>query len=144
MTPDTTPALDERQCLRLLATASVGRVVYTVGALPAVLPTRYLLDGDAGVLLSAAADSELIRAVSGALVAFEVGEVDEADGSGWTVTVLGRADVSAEPPPAEAAPMVRPTGRVTVRIRPELLKGRVLPASSPCRPGPAGGHRPAT
>ncbi|MFD5468672.1 pyridoxamine 5'-phosphate oxidase family protein [Kitasatospora sp. NPDC127059] len=144
MTPDTTSSLDERQCLRLLATASIGRVVYTVGALPAVLPTRYLLDGDAGVLLSAAADSELIRAVSGALVAFEVSEVDETDGSGWSVTVLGRAGVSEEPPPAEIAPAARPAGQVTVRIRPELLKGRVLPASLPRQSRPAGERRPAT
>ncbi|BFV60611.1 pyridoxamine 5'-phosphate oxidase family protein [Kitasatospora sp. CMC57] len=125
MTPDHT-TLDERQCQRLLAARSLGRVVYTVGALPAVLPVRYRLAGDGSVLLRAAAGSELVRAISGALVAFEVSEVDEADGSGWTVTVLGRADVVedlAHPGSAE------PTGLVSVRIRNELVAGRTLPAA---------------
>lgn len=52
MTPDTAP-LDERYCLHLLARTSIGRVVSTVGALPAVHPVRYRLDGDSGVLLRA-------------------------------------------------------------------------------------------
>ncbi|MEU9044777.1 MULTISPECIES: pyridoxamine 5'-phosphate oxidase family protein [unclassified Kitasatospora] len=125
MTPDHTP-LDERQCRRLLAARSVGRVVYTVGALPAVLPVPYRLAGDGSVLLRVTAGSELVRALCGALVAFEVSEVDETDGSGWTVTVLGRADVvedHARPSPAE------PTDLVSVRIRNELVAGRTLPAA---------------
>ncbi|MER7756782.1 pyridoxamine 5'-phosphate oxidase family protein [Kitasatospora sp. NPDC097643] len=134
MEPDHIPtapaALDERRCLRLLAGASVGRVVYTVGALPAVLPIRYRLGVDGSVLLRAAAHSELVRAVSGAVVAFEAGEVDEADGTGWSVTVLGRADVSADPagaPAAAEAPTDRPPGQVSIRIRPELVAGVLFP-----------------
>ncbi|MER5352154.1 pyridoxamine 5'-phosphate oxidase family protein [Kitasatospora sp. NPDC002551] len=119
--------LDERHCRRLLAGSSVGRVVYTVGALPAVLPVRYRLGRDGSVLLSAAARSELARAVSGALVAFEAGEVDEADGAGWSVTVLGRADVSPDGPPPDARPADARPGRVSIRIRPELVTGRLLP-----------------
>ncbi|MQS17052.1 pyridoxamine 5'-phosphate oxidase family protein [Streptomyces kaniharaensis] len=134
MEPDHTPTadalLDERHCRRLLAGASVGRVVYTVGALPAVLPIRYRLGWDGSVLLRAAARSELVRAVSGALVAFEAGEVDETDGTGWSVTVLGRADVSAvseDPTAGSAAPQAQPPGQVSIRIRPELVTGRLLP-----------------
>ncbi|MEU8511068.1 pyridoxamine 5'-phosphate oxidase family protein [Kitasatospora sp. NPDC048722] len=122
--------LDERHCLRLLAGASVGRVVYTVGALPAVLPIRYRLGVDGSVLLHAAAHSELVRAVSGALVAFEAGQVDETDGTGWSVTVLGRADVSEDPAPEETG-AVRPPHRVAIRIRPELVTGRLLPGTPP-------------
>ncbi|MFI6444437.1 pyridoxamine 5'-phosphate oxidase family protein [Kitasatospora sp. NPDC050543] len=127
---DHTP-LDEKQCLHLLARASVGRVVYTVGALPAVLPTRYRLGDDGSVLLRAAAGSELVRAVSGAVVAFEAGEVSAADGSGWSVTVLGLADVTEEPL-RHPAPSRHP-GQVSIRIRPELVTGRLLPAAQTCR-----------
>ncbi|MFD8785543.1 pyridoxamine 5'-phosphate oxidase family protein [Kitasatospora sp. NPDC059599] len=119
MTPDTTP-LDGRECRRLLAGLSVGRVVYTVGALPAVRPARYRLGADGSVLLSTAAESELVRAVSGALVAFEAGELDAADGAGWSVTVLGRADVTPDRTPTG------PAGTVTVRILPELVSGRLF------------------
>ncbi|MFF2145793.1 pyridoxamine 5'-phosphate oxidase family protein [Kitasatospora sp. NPDC058190] len=120
MTPDTTP-LDGRECRRLLAGLSVGRVVYTVGALPAVQPTQYRIGADGSVLLSAIAGSELVRAVSGALVAFEAGELDAADGTGWSVTVLGRVDVT----PDRTA--TGPTDTVTVRILPELVSGRLFP-----------------
>ncbi|MFC9329244.1 pyridoxamine 5'-phosphate oxidase family protein [Kitasatospora sp. NPDC057015] len=126
------PPLDMRQCLRLLAATRVGRVVYTVGALPAVLPTRYRLGTDGSVLLSAAAGSELVRAVSGALVAFEAGEVSESDGSGWSVTVLGRADVTEAPAPHEPSVLRRP-GQVSIRIHAELVTGRLLPDARACR-----------
>ncbi|MFB6891527.1 pyridoxamine 5'-phosphate oxidase family protein [Kitasatospora sp. NPDC056327] len=128
-TPTAHVPLDHRHCRRLLAGSSVGRVVYTVGALPAVLPVRYRLGRDGSVLLRAAARSELVRAVSGALVAFEAGEVDEADGAGWSVTVLGRADVSADGAHRDdpAPPGARPAGQVSIRIRPELVTGRLLP-----------------
>ncbi|WP_380282345.1 hypothetical protein [Kitasatospora purpeofusca] len=81
------------------------------------------------MLLSAAARSEPAPAVPGALVAFEAGEVDGADGSGWSVTVLGRADVSADAVGRDGptAPDARPSDRVAIRIRPELVTGRLLP-----------------
>ncbi|MEV7179010.1 pyridoxamine 5'-phosphate oxidase family protein [Kitasatospora sp. NPDC093679] len=123
MTLDTAP-LGEWHSLRLLATSSIGRVVYTVGALPAVLPVRYRLDDDGSVLVPATAGSEFLRAVADALVAFQVDEVSEADGSGWSVTVLGRAEVTG--PGAVAGSHPRPADRVTVRIHPELVTGRLL------------------
>lgn len=165
MEPDRIPtahaALDEQHCFRLLAGSSVGRVVYTVGALPAVLPVPYRIGGDGSVLLRVAARSELVRAVSGALVAFEAGEIDGTDGTGWSVTVLGRADVSElsdeeapshEEAPADggapcgertpsgrevrvtevpSAPAVRLSRQVSIRIRPELVTGRLLPDTRP-------------
>ncbi|MFD5463361.1 pyridoxamine 5'-phosphate oxidase family protein [Kitasatospora sp. NPDC127059] len=131
MTPDTAP-LEERHCLLLLAGAAVGRVVYTVGALPAVLPTRYRLDDDGSVLLRATIGSEFLRAVAGALVAFQA---DEVDGSGWSVTVLGTAEATEGNSVADSA-APPPTGQVTIRIRPEWVTGRrLLSVAPPCAPG---------
>ena len=39
--------LTQDECLRLLATAPVGRFVFTVGALPAVVPVAFAVDADA-------------------------------------------------------------------------------------------------
>ncbi|MEU3561307.1 pyridoxamine 5'-phosphate oxidase family protein [Kitasatospora sp. NPDC091257] len=111
--------LDRKRSLELLARADVGRVVYTVDALPAVLPVPFRL-APGGVLLSAPAGSELARAVDGAVIAFEADEVDGRDGSGWFVTVLGRAQVRP------AARTADPGGTVRIRIRPELVIGRCL------------------
>ncbi|MFD7417107.1 pyridoxamine 5'-phosphate oxidase family protein [Kitasatospora purpeofusca] len=124
MTPHST-TLDEWECRRRLAGLAVGRVVYTVDALPAVQPARYSLGADGSVLLSAGSD--LVRAVSGAIVAFEAGELDATEGDGWSVTVLGRADVM----PDRAAS--GPTDTVTVRILPELVSGRLFASRRPDR-----------
>ncbi|MFJ9447459.1 pyridoxamine 5'-phosphate oxidase family protein [Kitasatospora sp. NPDC101235] len=132
MTAEFTP-LDEPQCLRLLGGAAIGRLVYTIGALPAVMPLRYRIAADGSVLLHTDAGSEIARAVADAVVAFEASELDEADGSGWSVTVLGRADVTSGTEKGHPAPAAaRTDGRVTIRIRPELVTGRSLPGSSPC------------
>ncbi|MFD9126613.1 pyridoxamine 5'-phosphate oxidase family protein [Kitasatospora sp. NPDC059571] len=136
MTAEFTP-LDERQCLSLLGRAAVGRLVYTTGALPAVLPVRYRLSADGSVLLRTDADPEIARAVADAVVAFEVSQLDEADGSGWTVTVLGRADVirpanDARPLTPDPPGPATATDRATVRIRAELVTGRSL-AGTPVR-----------
>ncbi len=111
-------ALDEARALELLRRAGVGRVVYTVGALPAVRPVRFRLDALGGVLLSTATGSELARAVEGAVIAFEADQVDAADGTGWCVTVLGRAEVRRTAPASDA--------RTEIRIAPELVVGRRL------------------
>ncbi|MBN0049147.1 pyridoxamine 5'-phosphate oxidase family protein [Streptomyces actuosus] len=58
--------LDRHECVRLLATASVGRVVFTCQALPAVLLSSHRVDGEGAVLVRT---SEPARAVDGAVVA---------------------------------------------------------------------------
>ncbi|GAA2744126.1 pyridoxamine 5'-phosphate oxidase family protein [Kitasatospora cinereorecta] len=129
MTSDTTP-LEEWHCLRLLAKSSIGRVVYTVGALPAVLPVRYRLDDDGSVLFRTAAGSEFLRAVADALVAFQADEVNDVggtSGSGWSVTVLGRAEVAPRSRPPEDGSRAPAADQITVRIRPEWVTGRLLP-----------------
>ncbi|WP_069768693.1 pyridoxamine 5'-phosphate oxidase family protein [Streptomyces sp. LUP30] len=124
--------LDRQECLRLLATAPVGRIVYTRHALPAVLPVNFCLDHDGAVLVRTSAASEMVRAVDGALVAFEADEVDDATHSAWSVVVMGAAAVVTDP--AEHTRMLRTGPRswapaaqeVFLRIDPELLTGREL------------------
>jgi nitroimidazol reductase NimA-like FMN-containing flavoprotein (pyridoxamine 5'-phosphate oxidase superfamily) len=124
--------LERRECLRLLAKMPVGRIVHTRHALPAVLPVNFCLDGDGAVLLRTSASSELVRAVDGAVVAFEADEVDADAHAGWSVVVTGPARVVTDP--AEHARLVRtgprswvPSPReVFVRIEPELVTGREL------------------
>ncbi len=118
--------LNERQALRLLAGMTVGRVVYTVGALPAVLPVLFRLDGEGAVLLSARAGSPFVQAVDDAVVGFETGEVSDTDGSGWSVTVVGRANVLPDPEQVSADGATARPDQVLVRIPPELVTGRRL------------------
>lgn len=79
-------------CRKLLATARIGRVVFTDRALPAVLPVTYVLDGDS-VVIRTARGSRLERAADGGLFAFEVDEVDDVARAGWSVVITGEAEL---------------------------------------------------
>ncbi|WP_329213598.1 pyridoxamine 5'-phosphate oxidase family protein [Streptomyces sp. NBC_01485] len=124
--------LDRQECLHRLAKVPVGRIVYTRQALPAVLPVNFGLDHDGAVLVRVSAASELVRAIAGAVVAFEADEVDAAAHSGWSVVVMGAAVLVTDP--AEHARLLRTGPRswapapqeVFVRIDPELVTGREL------------------
>ncbi|WP_373463572.1 pyridoxamine 5'-phosphate oxidase family protein [Streptomyces sp. B4I13] len=82
---------------------------------PAVAPRRPRRPRRAGpdgaVLLSTSAAAELVRAVDGAVVAFETDDVDAAGRSGWSVVVTGPAAVVAAPPGTSAWVCGRPLGR---------------------------------
>ncbi|MEV7061684.1 pyridoxamine 5'-phosphate oxidase family protein [Streptomyces collinus] len=124
--------LGRQECLRRLAKVPVGRIVYTRQALPAVLPVNFGLDGEGTVVLRASAASELVRAIDGAVVAFEVDDVDAVRHSGWSVIVTGTAVVVTDPAEHErldrtvsASWAPSPQG-VFVRIEPELVTGREL------------------
>jgi uncharacterized protein len=87
--------LDRAECLRLLATAGIGRIGITVGALPVVLPVRFQLQGDR-IVFVAAIGSALDGATRDAVVAFEADDVDPRSCRGWSVTATGLAqDASA-------------------------------------------------
>ncbi|MFF5439262.1 pyridoxamine 5'-phosphate oxidase family protein [Streptomyces achromogenes] len=124
--------LGRHECLRLLATAPIGRIVYTRQALPAVVPVTFGLDADGAVLLRTSMSSEPARAVDGAVVAFEADAADADTHSGWSVVVTGRAGLVTDP--AEVARLDRVAPRswapspdeVFVRIEPELVTGREL------------------
>ncbi|MFD7406829.1 pyridoxamine 5'-phosphate oxidase family protein [Streptomyces sp. NPDC059866] len=124
--------LGREECLRLMAKVPVGRIVFTRRALPAVLPVNFSLDGDGGVLLRTSAASELVRAIDGAVVAFEADDVDAVRHSGWSVVVTGSAAVVTDPAEHERLARTGPVSwapspqEVFVRIEPELVTGREL------------------
>ncbi|MFD8736058.1 pyridoxamine 5'-phosphate oxidase family protein [Streptomyces sp. NPDC059618] len=121
--------LDRRECLGLLATVPMGRIVYTRQALPAVLPVNFCLDLDVAVVVRTSESSELASAIDGAVVAFEA---DAAADAGWSVVVLGPATLVTDP--AEHARLLRTGPRswapapreVFARITLEMITGREL------------------
>ena len=81
-------ALDAATCRQLLGTTQTGRLGFTDGALPAILPVPFALRDDQ-VIIPARRGSSVVSAVRGAVVAFEVDSYDAATRTGWSVTVLG-------------------------------------------------------
>jgi hypothetical protein len=80
--------LERDACLELLATATIGRLAYTSGGVPAVVPVNVALAGDL-VLFRLGKGSALATVYSGKLVALETDAIDPDTCCGWSVNVVG-------------------------------------------------------
>ncbi|MET9311851.1 pyridoxamine 5'-phosphate oxidase family protein [Kribbella sp. NPDC003505] len=92
--------VDRAECLRLLQSVPIGRLVYTSGGLPAVRLVNFLLDADTVVFNSGRGD-KFRAAERGDVVAFEADEVDLERHVGWTVTAIGHLSVVSDDEAAE-------------------------------------------
>lgn len=88
--------LDRHECLRLLGSATLGRVGITVGALPVVLPVNFRLVGDR-VVFRTGVGTKLDAATRNAVVAFEADQIDPFFHAGWSVVVTGVASEITDP-----------------------------------------------
>ncbi|MFF4771948.1 pyridoxamine 5'-phosphate oxidase family protein [Microtetraspora fusca] len=131
--------LPQDESLRLLASVAMGRVVFTLHALPAIRPVNHILDnGDiiirthlGAAITSAAADGD------GTVVAYEADAIDPHDHLGWSVIVVGTARLVRDRGEIERySEMLRPWvfGNMdhVIRIRPEVVTGfRLTPLGDP-------------
>ncbi|MEI8406588.1 MULTISPECIES: pyridoxamine 5'-phosphate oxidase family protein [unclassified Kribbella] len=84
--------LTRSECLRLLGSVPLGRLVYTDGGLPVVRLVNFVIDADTVVFASV--DGDKLRAAErGDVVAFEADAVDLDRHLGWTVTSVGHLSV---------------------------------------------------
>jgi uncharacterized protein len=132
--------LSREQCLRLMATAPVGRLIYTRQAMPAVELVNFTIN--AGDIVIRTAGGKLIAAIRGAVVAFEADDVDPDAGSGWSVTVVGHARQVIDPADIDKLRTTGPHPWVPgeppyfVRITPGMLNGRWLTSADNAPAGP--------
>ena len=88
--------LDVAECRRLLATASLGRVAFSEGAMPAIQPAAYVLKGN-DVFIPTGLSSKMAAGSRGAVLAFEVDDYDLIERTGWNVTVIGHSRLISLP-----------------------------------------------
>lgn len=123
----------------LLATVSLGRIVFTRHALPAVRPVNHFVDGEdiivriheGGALGSLAAPAE----APGVVVAYEADVIDPDTHLGWSVVVTGYARPVADIDDADRYadvlhPWAGPPATGALRIRPDLVTGFRLEAEA--------------
>src|SRR3954452_1557471 len=84
--------LTREQCLGKLRVAPVGRVAVTHKALPAVVPVNYVMQGSS-IVFRTEPDGMLAHACDGTVVAFEVDDMSADGSSGWSVLVVGVAEL---------------------------------------------------
>ena len=81
--------LDEAECLRLLASTTVGRLGFVVQERPIVLPVNYAVDGRTVVFRTG--EGTVLNKAALQMVAFEVDKIDDATHTGWSVLAQGVA-----------------------------------------------------
>jgi hypothetical protein len=123
--------LSRDECLTLMASVPVGRIIYTRRALPAVELVNFALDhGD--IVIRTDRSGKLAAAARGAVVAFEADQLDLAGHSGWSVTAIGPA---REVTDSSEIARLREIGLTSwapgerehfIRISPQLINGRYL------------------
>lgn len=128
--------LTEEQALQLLHTTDFGRVGITMGALPAILPVNYrMIDG--AIVFRTSEGSKLNAAAVGAVVAFEVDEHDRETRTGWSVLVVGAAelvhdlDLTFKVSAAGLEPYADGRRPALVRIEPTFVSGRRIVHDEP-------------
>lgn len=135
--------LTRDECMRLMGSVPVGRIVYTRQALPAVELVNFALaDGD--IIIRTDAGGKLAAATRGAVVAFETDSLDDTGHTGWSVTVIGQSRAvtdGAEILRLEQMPLTPwAPGRRDhfIRISPTIVNGRRIGADRLAGGGDAG------
>jgi hypothetical protein len=96
-------SLPRAESMRLLSTVSLGRLVFTHLALPAIRPVNHAVAGDQVIIRAylGTAISAAVRDRGGTVVAYEADLIDPDTHLGWSVIIVGRATRLTDP--AEAA-----------------------------------------
>ena len=125
--------LSRDECLRLMASVPVGRIIYTRQALPAVELVNFAVD-DGDIIIKTDHSGKLAAATRGAVVAFEADRLDTERRVGWSVTVVGQSQEVTDPDEFGRLEQIglstwAPGDREHfIRIRPGILTGRRLSA----------------
>jgi uncharacterized protein len=133
--------LTRDECLHLMTSVPVGRIIYTRQALPAVELVNFAVyNGD--IIIRSDPSSKLAAATRGAVVAFEADNLDTERHAGWSVTVVGQSQEVTDPDEIGQLEQIglyswAPGDRQHfIRISPGILNGRRLSAYGPERGRP--------
>lgn len=130
---DGTSLLSEQDCWELLRSQRVGRVAFTVNALPAILPVRYRLM-DWFVVFFTDVELTLFKAMANAVIAFGVDEVSADAEPVWSVTAVGQSYSVTEEGVLDDIrgdwQLDVPAGSRLMAFRPDFISGRRFVATN--------------
>lgn len=121
--------LTEDDAWMLLSHGTIGRIGLSMRALPVIFPVNFAVIDDS-IAFRTAPGSKLSAAAAGAVVAFEVDDYESESRTGWSVLVVGRAeivhdlDVAFKVLAAKLTPFAPGVRSSLVRIRPDFVSGR--------------------
>jgi nitroimidazol reductase NimA-like FMN-containing flavoprotein (pyridoxamine 5'-phosphate oxidase superfamily) len=122
--------LTEAECWQLMRGVSLGRVVFTQHAMPAIRPVNHVVDDRKIIIRSHAGAAIVSRAVAGdgSVVCYEADDLDPVRHTGWSVIATGMARLVREPAAiARYQDLLEPwiAGQMdhVVAIEPEFVSG---------------------
>ena len=130
--------LTEGECWQLLRSVTIGRVVFTHRAMPAIRPVNHLIDGRTIVIRTHMGAAIASRAMErqpdsdgrppGSVVCYEADDLDPVRHTGWSVIATGLARLVTDPADiARYATAVEPwiAGDMNqaVAIQPQFMSG---------------------
>ena len=129
--------LSDAEAIRLLATAEYGRVVFTLGALPAIRPVNHFLD-DGRIIIRTrltSAISAALRSRANSVVAYEADSFDPQTRTGWSVVATGRVYTITDPDEvARYEQLLHPwvnQADTVIAIEPTIVSGFRITAPGP-------------
>ena len=116
------------ESMRLLASVSLGRVAFTVRALPAIRPVNHLVDGDYIIIRTGSGTPITSEVRAGTIVAYEADVIDPVEHVGWSVIVVGAAHQVTDPDKAAfyrqaLRPWVTGTKDQVIAIHADMVTG---------------------
>src|SRR5215470_16313700 len=97
MRPRPTLELTAAESWQLLAGVSLGRIVFTRHAMPAIRPVNHLVDDETIIIRSHLGAAIVARAEDGAVVCYEADEIDPVRHTGWSLIATGMARLVRDP-----------------------------------------------
>ena len=131
--------LDRDEALKLLGSVSLGRIVFTDQALPAIRPVNHILDGG-DVIIRSHTGAALNSSIN-TVVAYEADAIDPDTHIGWSVIITGIARKVTDPVAVARyerilRPWVDQHMDQVLRIHPEFVTGFTLTDGSRAEPPP--------
>ncbi len=83
--------ISRTRALELLGSVSVGRIVFSHHALPAIRPVNHLVECGSIIVRATAGAAITSASRNGVVVAYEADSIDSDSHVGWSVIVLGTA-----------------------------------------------------
>jgi len=127
--------LTAAQCQELIAAGGVGRFLFVQeGRGPVAIPVNFKMDGD-DVIFRTSGDSAIAEGIHRQPVSFDVDQLDDALGEGWSVLLTGKANVitgATEINRVQALgikPWAGGDREVYVRLSPSAITGRRIRVS---------------
>ena len=99
MRPRQAVELTREESWQLLAGVSLGRIVFTQHAMPAIRPVNHLVDDQVIIIRSHLGAAIVARAAAGdgASVCYEADDIDPVRHTGWSVIATGMARLLRDP-----------------------------------------------